>query len=89
MGTNKTRIKLMRPTKAQGQYEETIKNKLLAFRGATPTPTDILKVKRPITDTKPMSETKPLSEVLKDLQDFIKSFKNKRKQEYRKPVHKL
>jgi DNA-directed RNA polymerase beta' subunit len=73
----------MRPTKAQGQHETKIKNKLLSFRGATPitsAPNDVLKIKRPITTTKPLSET------LKDLQAFINSFNEKRKREKRNSV---
>jgi hypothetical protein len=86
MGTNITRLKSMRPTKAQGRHESTIKNKLLSFRGATPitsTPNDVLKVKRPITTTKPLSET------LKDLQAFINSFNEKRKRGQQKSVNRL
>jgi gas vesicle protein len=66
----------MTPTKNQVKHDETIKNKLLSFRGATPitaTP------KKELQKKKSFKATKPLKDTLKELQDFIKTFQEKRK----------
>jgi hypothetical protein len=77
MATNKTRLQFMRPTTAQYQHDQEIKNKLFEIRtGIKQKASKQKAVNKSFASKK---KAKPLADTIKELQDFIGSYLSARK----------